>query len=132
MPEPTKKMGAQWKYERGEGRTKHCWNKPYAGFVPGRRGQVGKCANTITDDIAQDLLRDGFPLDDGGDWPEKLVNVYQGCVYMAVPTRPGQSYHGYPYRGRLPMSILAKLECRAGESGYQQEFKRWKKKYLIT
>jgi hypothetical protein len=30
----------KWRYERGEGRRKHLWDKDYAGFQPSRRGDL--------------------------------------------------------------------------------------------
>lgn len=30
---------SEWKYDRGGGRYKHRWKKPYAGFVPGSKGK---------------------------------------------------------------------------------------------
>jgi hypothetical protein len=125
-------MKKVWKYERGEGRTKHCWNKPHAGFKPSKRGPVGKCANTITDAIAEDLLNNGIPWDDDDDWPEEVYNVHEGAVYVAVPTRPGVSYHGYPYQGRLPDCLVRKLQNKAQEKGCLAEFEKWKRDYLKT
>jgi hypothetical protein len=122
----------KWQYERGEGRTKHCWNRPYAGFEPGKRGPVGKCANTITDEIACELLNSGIPWGEDGDWPEEIYNVHEGTVYVAVPTRPGVSYHGYPYQGRLPARLVQQLRYKAQEKGCLREFEKWKKDYLTT
>ncbi len=52
---------AKYLYDPGVGRFKHCWNKPYAGFEPGARGAIGKCANTISREMAQTLLDEGIP-----------------------------------------------------------------------
>ena len=119
-----------WRYERGEGRMKHCWGKPTAGFIPSGRGAIGKCSSEISDPVAQQLLDAGEPLFefDGDSYPSKIFNVYKGVIYEAVPTVPGRSYHGYPWRGdRPPLRIVEKLEQMARADGYGAEFKKWLK-----
>src|SRR5690554_2428452 len=120
----TTKPARKWVYERGEGRTKHCWNQPRAGFEPSRRGQVGKCSNQITDAVATELLNEGLPDEDGRQrsqenksYPQRIYNVFDGAIYVAVPTQPGKSYHGYPVRGPLPRKLLKKLRQKAEEAG---------------
>ena len=129
----------KWLYERGEGRRKHCWNKSVPGFVPGKRGPVGKCSNLITDVIAKTLLNSGFHLppdedededeDHAGWYPDEIFNVHNGAVYVAVPTQPGRSYHGYPYQGRLPKVVVASLRARAAEDGCLEGLERWLKEH---
>ena len=130
-------------YERGEGRTKHRWKNDYSGFVPTKRGPVGKCHSSISDAIAVKLLRTGFPdpdpfetedgcdgsCNDEGWYPERVYNVYRGIPYVAVPTQPGKSYHGYPHRGRLSASMREKLAAKAERDGRLREFEKWLKKY---
>jgi hypothetical protein len=124
-----------YQYERGEGRTKHCWNHDYAGFVPSRRGKVGKCANSISDVIAERMLKTGLyvpiEMDDDEDHPEEIFNIYKGVVYVAVPTQPGISYHGYPYKGRLTKRIFEALQARAVEQAEDAEFKKWTKSHIL-
>ena len=120
-----------WRYERGEGRLKHCWGKPSAGFVPSGKGAIGKCSSELTDSVAQALLEKGVPLFefDEDTYPSKIFNVYNGVIYEAVPTVPGRSYHGYPWRGpRPPLKIVEKLAEAARAGGCEAEFKRWLKK----
>ncbi|WP_269900171.1 hypothetical protein [Paenalcaligenes faecalis] len=90
-------------YERGEGRYKHRWNKDEAGFEPGARGAIGKCPKSISQDIATKILAKGYPYFDQPDdeQPAKIYSVYKGVIYEAVPTIPGVSWHGYPWRGDL-------------------------------
>jgi len=118
-------------YERGEGRFKHCWNRPYAGFEPDKRGEVGKCSSKITNDVAQALLEDGveFKINDDDPHPDKIYNVFDGVPYVATITRPGVSYHGYPWRGSIPMRILRELERRADAAGNSREFKNWVREF---
>lgn len=125
------------KYERGEGRYKHRWNKDQADFCPGAKGAVGKCHNSITEKVAEDLLRGGFPYCENNDdqSPSKIYAVYKGAIYEAVPTVPGKSWHGYPWRGDLkgrsplPRRIKRNLKEQAEQAGYLEEFERWLKKY---
>ena len=120
----------KWRYERGEGRRKHCWSKPFAGFVPSRRGEVGKCSSEITDEVAQTLLDTGIELFEFEEdsYPSRIYNVFHGVIYEAMPTIPGRSYHGFPWRGqRLPLIVVVTLEQKAKASGYEAEFNRWLK-----
>lgn len=127
----------RWRYERGEGRTKHRWQHDYAGFVPAERGACGKCASSINQELAEQLLNEGVPFAEMGDhdWPSRIYAVYQGAIYEAVPTIPGTSYHGYPRRGDLPgrtplpRAILRKLEAKALERNEANELKQWLKQY---
>lgn len=120
-------------YERGEGRHKHRWKNDYAGFVPGKRGPIGKCHRSIDQATAERLLKSGFappsPYGDDEDPPEVVYNVYRGIPYLAVPTQPGSSYHGYPWRGRMAASVKNDLRARAERSGHLKEFQKWLKKY---
>ncbi len=106
-------------YDPGEGREKHRWGKRFAGFEPGRQGAVGKCSSSIDEERARELLNNGIALPDnaGGNHPRMMVNQFEGAIYLAVPTKPGKSYHGYPWRNDLgpanQKSILKQLEKRA-------------------
>jgi len=55
--------------------------------------------------------------------------VYQGVIYEAAPTRPGLSYHGYPWQGRMPRVIQKNLEAAAERAGCHREFKQWLRRY---
>jgi hypothetical protein len=117
-------------YDRGDNRHKHHWNKPEAGFHPSHRGPIGKCSNKINQELAQTLLDEGIEYrSEDFDYPEKIYNVYEGVPYVAVPTLPGVSYHGYPWRGRMPRRILRRLEAMAADEGYADQFKSWLKDY---
>lgn len=124
-----------WQYERGEGRYKHCWKHDCAGFEPSPKGAVGKCHASITDEVATELLRRGIPYHaPGTTHVEHVYAVYRGVVYEAAPTRPGVSFHGYPWRGdqnrhALPPRIRRALEQRSRESGHQREFQQWMREY---
>lgn len=125
----------EWNYERGEGRTKHRWNKDEAGFEPSHRGPVGKCHNSITEEVATELLRQGVVYyAPGTAEPEHVYAVYRGAIYEATTTTPGSSFHGYPWRGdqergALPPRIEKALRQLAERAGYAKEFQAWLKQY---
>lgn len=124
-----------YRYDPGEGRYKHRWNKGEAGFEPSGRGPVGKCPKSMNLELAQALLENGIEYWDGDEFPARIYNVYNGVVYEAVPTEPGKSYHGYPWRGDrgmgagLPPRIRRELEAYARKEGKLKEFLRWMKRY---
>lgn len=109
------------------------WMKPNPRRQPSPRGPVGKCHNSITDALAKELLNSGVPeinIDESDSgFPKKIFNVYKGVPYEAVPTQPGVSYHGYPWRGRMSRTTRQVLEKRATEDGYGKVFKRWMSKH---
>lgn len=131
--QPDEKLAA-FDYERGEGRTKHRWKHDYAGFVPSGRGPIGKCHRSISQEIAEALLRRGvvevsaYEDDDDGP-PSRIYNVYRGVPYVAVETQPGRSYHGYPWRGRMAASVREALRSRAKRQGHEKDFEKWLKRY---
>lgn len=126
-----------WRYERGEGRHKHRWKNDWAGFEPSGNGPVGKCPKSINQERAQEILNQGKPWyeDIEDEFPSRIYCQYKGVVYEAVPTRPGASWHAYPWRGDLsgkaplPSRIRRALEKEARKAGHLNEFKIWMKKY---
>ena len=124
-----------WLYERGDGRYKHRWNKDEAGFVLKNGAGVGKCHASIDENAATLLLRNGVVYNaPGTDEPEHVYAVYRGVIYEAAPTRPGVSFHGYPWSGNqgrppLPPRILRDLKTRAEHEGYLREFAQWLKQH---
>lgn len=129
----------KWLYERGEdGWFKHRWKHDYAGFVPSRKGPVGKCPKHVHSSIAQQILNEEaivvYERQDSR-FPDRFYAVYKGVVYEAVPTRPGVSYHAYPWRGDLPgrkglpRRVLRKLRQEAERKGEKKELEKWLKKY---
>lgn len=120
-------------YVRGEGRHKHRWKHDHAGFLPSGTVDVGKCHRSIDEATATALLRCGVvapsPYGDDEDYPGEIYAVYRGIPYVAVPTQPGVSYHGYPWQGRMAPSIRRELERRAQQEGHAAEFKQWMKDY---
>lgn len=132
-----------WKYERGEHRYKHRWKNDFPGFQPRepKRSSIGKCPKHVDEEIAQQALNNGVPFFDmpGDDtccdaFPSKIYTVYQGVIYEAAVTTPGESFHGYPWRALpghppLPKTILRELEKKITKDEEKQIFKAWLRKY---
>ena len=131
-----------YRYERGEHRRKHCWNQDRADFVLQNGVLVGKCPKSITDAVAETVLNQAVAEPDpfavpgraGNPWPKRLYGVYKGVIYEAVPTQPGKSYHGYPWRGRegrgaLPTEVVVQLRALADAEGYLKDFEAWLDQY---
>ncbi len=126
----------KWTYDVGDKRRDHKWSKNEAGFDHVSKGiSKGKCPKGIRPDLSEKLLNEGIPWGTGRtDYPERIYNVHEGVIYVAMPTEPGVSYHGFPWRGDtpkrdMPKSILKKLKDRAVEQGFKQEYKKWMNRY---
>lgn len=133
-PQPPPFILTAYRYERGEGRVKHRWQHDYAGFLPSKRGPVGKCHRSISESEATRLLHSGvlppFPDPPGlPPHPREIFNVYKGIPYVAVPTVPGRSYHGYPWSGRMSPTVRNELRVRAVKQGYERAFDQWLRTY---
>lgn len=124
-----------FEYDRGIHRTKHCWNQGHADFREEHGALVGKCPNTITDEIAKEILNSGVAFRRHGCQEiEYIYAVFNGVVYEAAPTEVGKSFHGYPWRGDrgaspLPDRIIHGLEKAAKASGCLVEFQNWMKRF---
>jgi hypothetical protein len=96
---------------------------------------IGKCPADVTREVAQQLLNEGIPFHSPRKpHPAKIYNIYKGVVYEAVPTLPGQSYHGYPWKkmpGRniLTNDIIRQLKEKAIANGCLDDFQKWMKQH---
>lgn len=132
-----KKSAISYEYERGEGRYKHCWNKDEAGFEPSTKGAVGKCPKSITQEIAEQILKKGVPYYEQpeDDYPAKIYSVYKGVIYEAVPTTQNKSWHGYPWRGdlagrcTLTRKLKNQLKQLAIDEKHLKDYEQWLKHY---
>ncbi|CAB5646679.1 Uncharacterised protein [Pseudomonas putida] len=68
--------------------------------------------------------------DDDLIYPEEVYAVYDGAIYVAVPTRAGYSYHGYPYKGTLNKRLVKKLQEKAEKADCAAKFRKWVKEYI--
>ncbi|MBF0182507.1 MAG: hypothetical protein HQM03_21020 [Magnetococcales bacterium] len=124
-----------WKYDPGEWRKKHKWNKDEAGFHWEGQEEIGKCPTSITRDseLAEELLNKGIGYPDA-ESPEAIYNIHQGVVYRAEVTLPGVSFHGFPEkeqkRRRVPTAVLLQLAHKAQNDGTFHLFKDWMRAHL--
>jgi len=123
-----------WEYDSGEGTPKHRWNKPEAGWVKERGRLVSKCPNTITEELATNLLNSGIPYFNPKvttEHPTYIYNVLHGVPYKARPTIAGRSYHGHPCAGRdIPnRRIREDLIARAAADGNERKLDDWLKEW---
>ncbi len=59
-------------------------------------------------------------------FPKRLYAVdMDGTIYTAQTTNPGDSYHGYPYAGRMGKRLIAALRCVAIQQGCEPAFDAW-------
>lgn len=117
-------------YDPGEGRFKHRWKHEDPGFEGAP--PIGKCPSNLKPETAQQLLDDGVPYHasaSNAGPPDAIYNVYKGIPYEAAPTEPGKSFHGYPWRGRMPKRIQRALADRAERQGFGREFRDWLKQH---
>lgn len=123
----------EWEYDPGARRFKHKWRRPEAGFDERGGVPVGKCPGTLSVETAKKLLKSGIPWPEeweaSADYPSRIYNVHEGVVYEARPTMRGDSYHGFPARGRLPRQLTRELERRAAKNGCERELRQWLKTY---
>lgn len=124
-----------YEYDPGDGRYKHKWNKKHSGFQTSGSGYIGKCDSRITTEIAQAELNKGVPDNpEDASHPKRIYVWYNGALYEAVPTNPGQSYHAYPWRGdlpgrSLPRRVQRELERIAEQDGTLMDLRKWLKNY---
>lgn len=130
MPGRTRKAGAGPRYQPPPAkRRKHGAVGPRATMQPDEDGKpVGRCAGTIDDETAQQLLETAIRW--GGrrrrkQWPEKLFNVFEGIPYCGHG--PGDGiFWGFPIGGRdIPLEIMEDLRSRAEDEGHLEAFDAW-------
>ena len=120
-------------YSSPENRHKHRWPRNYAGFTRYYGEIVGKCPNNITLEEAQQLLVEAIPDPpdeyDDDPYPKRLYNVREGVIYRAEGDGRSNRYHAFPADNinSMDADTLAILEKRATDSGYLEQFRKWKK-----
>lgn len=123
-------------YDKGERRLKHVGTKPHAEIKfddHKPKKWVGKCPNNIPDAKKLELLNSAIPGpkgDSDADYDEQLYAVHEGVIYEAQTSDGGRSYHAYPYKGKLPKSLVQALKAIAIKDGCFDAFKSWFKEYI--
>lgn len=125
------------RYDKGERRFKHVGREPYAviEFVDDNpKMAVGKCPNNLDTNACELILSDAIDGSNGDrdlPFPKKLYAVHVGVIYEAQTTDWGKSYHGYPYHGRLPRKLVARLREIAVAKKCETEFASWVKRHIL-
>jgi hypothetical protein len=126
MPPPP-----QLAYDKGERRFKHVGRRPeaYIQFDDSSpKKWIGKCPNNIPDTVKAEILNKAIPAasaDAEIAYVDRLYAVYQGVVYEAMSSDEGQTYHAYPYRGRLTKALVIQLKAMAIAEGSLMALKDW-------
>lgn len=124
------------RYDKGERRYKHVGrsNAPEFETHSGNpRRWIGKCPANLSQDLRQALLDEAIPgpaTDRELEVPKRLYVVHDGAIYEVQTSDQGYSYHGYPYRGRLPASLIRALRTMAQEKACEEPFHDWLKRYI--
>jgi hypothetical protein len=133
-PDPTPAR----RYDKGERRHKHVGRgrKAEIEFVAGNpRMWIGKCPRTLTEDDQVRLVNEAIPGSNGDrelPFPKNLYTVHDGAIYEAQTTDRGRSYHGYPYRGKLPRRLVDALRAIAVEKRCEKKFESWVKRHVVV
>lgn len=129
----------RWRYEAEENpKVKHHWARDTPGFHPWRGERVGKCPGAPPAgpklQTLEDLLAGGipwYPPHGPVEYPLRIYFIYDGWLYRATPTNPGQSYHAFPEdpeKDNVPPAIKRAIRARARELGVEKRIERWLRK----
>ena len=125
------------RYERGDNRRKHVGLSAKPEIVVTANGEcVGKCPADFPAQRRQDLLNRAIPHITtppySAAFPKRLYAVDKdGTIYTGQTSDPGDSYHGFPYAGRLGKRLIAALRLIARSEMCETAFDKWVKKYII-
>jgi hypothetical protein len=124
------------KYDKGERRFKHVGKsgEPEVVLQPGEpKRWVGKCPNTLTAADHARLLNEAIATNNGDrelNCPKSVYVVNDGAIYKADTTDRGKSYHGYPYRGKLPKQLVEQLREQAKNKNCEAKFEEWVESHI--
>jgi len=124
------------KYEKGVDRYKHVGTADfpevvYENDVP--KYALGKCPRAVPDALKMELLDEAIPAANGDrelDFPKRLHVVHEGAIYRAETSSAGQSYHAFPYAGKLGKALVAELAEMADRKGCRKKFDNWVAKHI--
>src|SRR2546428_435147 len=104
----------QRKYDKGEKRFKHEGHSPRPEIRFSRSNPkvfVGLCPANMAVELRETLLKEAIPAPPGDreiEYTKYLYVVHDGAIYEGRTSDAGTSYHGFPYRGKLPKGVLEK------------------------
>jgi len=123
-------------YDKGEKRYKHEW----AGTQPtiqfdGRNPKkwIGKCPAGMNAELRTQLLNEAIPAPPGDreiDYVKYVYVVHEGAIYEGRTSDHGQSYHGYPFRGKLSIGLIEALREMATTKNCLRQFEYWVKEHI--
>jgi hypothetical protein len=61
-------------------------------------------------------------------YPQRLYVIHDGWLYRAMPTNPGQSYHGFPEdksRKVVPETLYPRIREMAQQKGCAERIEQW-------
>jgi hypothetical protein len=126
------------RYDKGERRYKHVGrgDQPTIEFDDSQpRKWVGKCPATFNEAALNRLLNQAIPARNGDRDllpPKRLYVVHEGAIYEAQTSDGGNSYHGYPFRGKVSRALFTRLQTMAGEKNCLDAFRAWVRKYVLV
>lgn len=130
-------VGSGRRYERGENRWKHVGTANTPEIVVTPNGErLGKCPSALNEERRQAMLDNAVahivtpPYSEA--FPKRLYAVdIDGTIYAGETSNPGDSYHGYPYAGRMGKRLIAALRTIARRQNCETGFDKWAKRHIV-
>lgn len=118
------------RYDKGDRRLKHVGKSdvPEIAVDPRQpRKLIGKCPKGLEKRAAIILRRSvaGSAGDRLGGYAKHRYAVHNGTIYEAATSDRGETYHGYPYAGKLPRALVECLRRCAVREGTTHIFDKW-------
>ncbi|QCL97745.1 hypothetical protein FY140_24415 (plasmid) [Agrobacterium tumefaciens] len=129
--------GSVRKYDKGERRFKHVGSGDVPEFEidnDNPKKIIGKCPKTISAQERDRLLEIAIAASNPDreiEVPNKLYSVHEGTIYEAQTSDHGETYHAYPFRGKLSASILRQLGELADREECRAEFDKFVKSNIV-
>ena len=123
-------------YDKGDKRLKHegTGSEPEIQFYrDAPRRFIGKCPAAMPAALRSQLLNEAIAAPAGDrdiDYPKYLYVVHDGAIYEARTSDCGNTYHGFPYRGKLSRLMLYQLRAMAERKGCLKVFERWVRNHI--
>lgn len=128
-------MTGNRRYERGDNRTKHLGTSDGPEIMHRNGEIIGRCPRDMAPSRRQALLDDAVgcvttePY--SVQFPKRLDAVdTDGSIHTAQTSNPGDSYHGYPYAGRMGKRLIEAPRRTAIRKGCGAAFDCWVKRHI--